>query len=172
MLAMIILTAMIVMTGATLPIMARSVRFATEFNQAQLLVMHKINQLQEAGYSNMEGSILNQNNLKIIDGTGTSPLNNANGNVTSTVEFTNTDNLWRYFPGGMTGSGSQNTTSATRPRGFIFFEPYAPSAVVSGSTTTYNLIRVTVTVQWWGWGSRNQMHHYSASTLISKTIVE
>ena len=45
-------------------------------------------------------------------------------------------------------------------------------AVVNGSTTTYNLIRITVTVQWWGWGSRSQMHYYSASTLISKTVVQ
>lgn len=172
MLAMIILTSMIIITGATLPIMARSVRYASEFNQAQMLVMHKINQLQEAGYENIEGADLNQNGLKIIDGTGTAPLNNANGDVSATVEFTTTDNLWRYFPGGMTASGTQNTSSATRPRGYIFFEPYTPSAVVNGSTTTYTLIRVTVTVQWWGWGSRHQMHHYSASTLISKTIIQ
>jgi type II secretory pathway pseudopilin PulG len=172
MLAMIILTSMVILTGTTLPIMARSVRYASEFNQAQMLVMHKISQLQEAGYDKIEGSDLNQNNLKIIDGTGTTPLNNANGDVSGTVEFTTTDNLWRYFPGGMTTSGTQDTSSSTRPRGYIFIEPYTPSAVVNGSTTTYNLIRVTVTVQWWGWGSRNNMHHYSASTLISKTVVQ
>lgn len=169
---MIILTSMVILTGTTLPIMARSVRYASEFNQAQMLVMHKISQLQEVGYDKIEGNDLNQNNLKIIDGTGTTPLNNANGNVSATVEFTTTDNLWRYFPGGMTPSGTQDTSSSTRPRGYIFIEPYTPSAVVNGSTTTYNLIRVTVTVQWWGWGSRNNMHHYSASTLISKTVVQ
>ena len=172
MLSMVVLTSMVILVGATLPIMARSVRYASDFNQAQSLVMHKIAQLQEAGYTNIEGGILNQNNLRIIDGTGTAPLNNGNGNQSTTVEFTVTDNLWRYFPGGTTSSGAQNTSSATRPRGYIFIEPFTPSATVSGSTTTYNLIRITVTVQWWGWGSRNQMHHYSASTLISKTAVE
>ena len=171
-LAMVILTSMIIIVGATLPIMARSVRYASDFNQAQSLVMHKIAQLQEAGHANIEGNILNQNNLKIIDGTGTAPQGNANGNVTATVEFTTTDNLWRYFPGGANTNGTQNTTSATRPRGYIFIEPFIPSAVVNGSVTTYNLIRVTVTVQWWGWGSRGIMHHYSASTLISKTLVQ
>ncbi|MBB6049742.1 prepilin-type N-terminal cleavage/methylation domain-containing protein [Armatimonas rosea] len=172
MLAMMILSSMIVLAGMTLPIMARSVRYASEFNQAQMLVMHKIAQLQEAGYSNIEGSQLNQNGLMIIDGTGTAPLNNANGDVSTTVEFTTTDNLWRYFPGGMTSSGTQDTTSATRPRGYIFIEPFTPSVVTTGSTTSYNLIRVTVTVQWWGWGGVSQMHHYSASTLISKTLVQ
>jgi type II secretory pathway pseudopilin PulG len=171
-LAMVILTSMIIIVGATIPIMARSVRYASDFNMAQSLVMHKIAQLQEAGYANIEGNILNQNNLKIIDGTGTAPQANANGDKSATVEFTTTDNLWRYFPGGSNTNGTQNTTSATRPRGYVFIEPFLPSAIVNGSTTTYSLIRITVTVQWWGWGSRNQMHEYSASTLISKTLVQ
>ncbi len=169
---MIILSSMLILIGATLPVMARSVRYASEFNQAQMLVMHKIAQLQEAGYSNIEGSKLNQSNLKIIDGTGTSPLNNSNGDVSATFEFTTTDNLWRYFPGGMNSLGAQDTTSATRPRGYIFIEPFTPSATTSGGITTYSLIRVTIVVQWWGWGSVTQMHHYSASTLISKTLVQ
>ena len=172
MLAMMVLTAILVIVGATLPVMARSVRYATDFNQAQSLVMHKIAQLQEAGYDKIEGSDLNQNSLDIVDGTGTAPLNNANGDQSATLEFTVVDNLWRFFPGGASSNGTQNTTSATRPRGYIFIEPFTPSAVVNGSTTTYNLIRITVTVQWWGWGSRNQMHYYSASTLISKTVVQ
>ena len=167
-----VLTAILVIVGATLPVMARSVRYATDFNQAQSLVMHKIAQLQEAGYDKIEGSDLNQNSLDIVDGTGTAPLNNANGDQSATLEFTVVDNLWRFFPGGANSNGTQNTTSATRPRGYIFIEPFTPSAVVNGSTTTYNLIRITVTVQWWGWGSRNQMHYYSASTLISKTVVQ
>ena len=172
MLAMMVLTSILVIVGATLPVMARSARYATDFNQAQSLVMHKIAQLQEAGYDKIEGSDLNQSSLDIVDGTGTAPLNNANGDQSATLEFTLVDNLWRFFPGGTNSSGTQNTSSATRPRGYIFIEPFTPSAIVNGSSTTYNLIRITVTVQWWGWGSRNQMHYYSASTLISKTVVQ
>ena len=172
MLAMMVLTSILVIVGATLPVMARSARYATDFNQAQSLVMHKIAQLQEAGYDKIEGSDLNQSSLDIVDGTDTAPLNNANGDQSATLEFTLVDNLWRFFPGGTNSSGTQNTTSTTRPRGYIFIEPFTPSAIVNGSSTTYNLIRITVTVQWWGWGSRNQMHDYSASTLISKTVVQ
>jgi Tfp pilus assembly protein PilV len=171
-LAMVVLTAILMLVGAMVPLMVRSVRYASDFNQAQSLTMHKVAQLQEAGYENIEGVRLNQSVLKIIDGTGTAPQSNANGDKSATLEFTVTDNVWRYFPGGATTTGTQNTTSATRPRGYIFISPYTPSAVTSGGVTRYNLIQATVVVQWWGWGSRNQMHNYSTTALLSRTTVE
>ena len=171
-LSLIVLTSLLVLVGAMIPMMARSARYASDFSQAQSLTMHKIAQLQEAGYANIEGARLNQNVLDIVDGTGTAPLNNGNGDQSATLEFTTTDNVWRYFPGGATTSGTQNTTSSTRPRGYIFISPYTPSVVTVDGVTRYNMIQITVTVQWWGWGSRNQMHHYSTSTLLSRTVVQ
>ncbi len=171
-LALIVLSALVVLVGAMIPLMARSVRASTDFSQAQSLAMHKIAQLQEAGYSNIEGARLNQNGLKIVDGTGTAPLSNSNGDKSASLEFTTTDNLWRYFPIGTTSSGTQDTTSSNRPRGYIFIAPYTPSAVTVSGVTRYPMIQVTVVVQWWGWGSRNQMKNYSTSILLSETAVQ
>ncbi len=169
---MVVLTAMLMLVGAMVPLMVRSVRYASDFNQAQSLAMHKVAQLQEAGYENIEGIRLNQNALDIIDGTNNAPQDNVNGDKSATLEFTVTDNVWRYFPGGTTSSGAQDTGNPTRPRGYIFISPYTPSALTSGGVTRYNLIQATVVVQWWGWGSRNQMHNYSTTALLSRTPVE
>lgn len=166
-----IFMAMVLMVASVIPITAQAVRYSTDFSQAQTVVMKKIAQVQEAGYTNMTGPLLGQNGLDIVDGTPTTPAANANGDQTGSLEFTTTDNLWRFFPGGITSSGTQDTTSATRPRGFIFFTPYTPSLISGSSPAAYGTIRVTVVIQWWGWGSRGRMHSYTASTLVSRTPV-
>lgn len=171
MFALMIFMAMVLMVASVIPITAQAVRYSTDFSQAQTVVMKKIAQVQEAGYTNMTGPLLGQSGLDIVDGTPTTPATNANGDQTGSLEFTTTDNLWRFFPGGMTSTGTQDTTSATRPRGFIFFAPYTPSLISGSSPAVYGTIRVTVVIQWWGWGSRGRMHSYTASTLVSRTPV-
>lgn len=171
MFALMIFMAMVLMVASVIPITAQAVRYSTDFNQAQTVVMKKIAQIQEAGYNNMTGPLLGQNGLDVVDGTPTTPASNSNGDQTGSLEFTVTDNIWRFFPGGTTTAGAQDTSSLTRPRGFIFFAPYTASAISGTSPTVYGTIRVTVVVQWWGWGSRGRMHSYSASTLVSRTPI-
>lgn len=168
-LALAIFSAMIVMVGAMIPITIQAVRYSTDYNQAQTVVMKKIAQLQEAGYTNINGPSLGQNNLDIVDGTPTTPATNTEGSQTATFEFTVTDNLWRFFGGGTNTNGTQNTSSTRRPRGYIFIEPYIPSLITGSSPATYSMIRATVVIQWWGWGSRSRMKSYTASTLLSQT---
>ena len=171
MFALMVFMAMVVMVAAVIPITARAVRYSTDYNQAQILVMKKIAQIQEAGYTNMTGPLLGQNGLDIVDGTPSTPATNAQGDQTASFEFTTTDNVWRFFPGGATSSGTQDTTSTQRPRGYIFIAPFTTSAISGTSPTAYGTIRVTVVVQWWGWGSRSRMQSYSATTLVSRTPV-
>lgn len=168
-LALAIFTAMITMVGAMIPITIQAVRYSADYNQAQGLVLKKIAQLQEAGYSNMDAPTLGQSGMDIVDGTPSTPATNANGDQTGSFEFTTTDNLWRFFPGGQNANGTQNTTSAQRPRGYIFIEPFTPSAVSGSSPVVYTVIRATVVVQWWN--TRGRMQSYASSTLLSQTPV-
>ena len=171
-LALLVFLMMIVLVAAVIPVTVRLARSNADYNQSASLVLHKLSQLQEAGYQNMSGPALGQNNLAIVDGTPTTPASNLSGDQASTFEFTQTDLLWQYFSGGMDDSGDQVTGSRS-PHGYLYIAPYPPSAttVTSGSSTitVYGLIRVTVTIQWWTAGG--QMQSFSATALLPRASV-
>ena len=164
--AMFVLSMMALMCAAVIPAATRSSHYTADYSQAQSLVMHKINQVQEAGYTNMNGPGLGQSGQDVVDGTPTSPTASANagGSQSASFEFTTTDNLWRYFPGGANSSGTASTAS-NRPRGFLSIAPYSPSSV-SG---VYDFIQVTITVQWTD--ARGRTQNYGATTLVARNKV-
>lgn len=166
--AMFILMLMALMFAVVVPTSARSTRYASDYAQASSVVMHKLNQVQDAGYANMDGPGLGGSGALIVDGSPSTPANNDNGDQTFTAEFTDRDKLWEYFSGGRDASGNR-ITSGNIPRGYLYVSPYAPSAITSGSTTTYSLVRVTATVQWWN--AKGQLQTFSATTLVPKTTV-
>lgn len=172
MLALTVFLGMFLLLAVLLPVTARAVRYSTDFNQAQSITLKKLAQLQEAGFANMTGPSLGQSGLQVVDGTPSTPATNDRGDETASFEFSTTDRLWTFFPGGANADGTQNTVGARRPRGYVFLEPYNPSAITGSSPTTYSLIRATVVVQWWGWGSQSRMRTYTATTLISKTTIQ
>ncbi|WP_309721785.1 hypothetical protein [Armatimonas sp.] len=168
-LALVVLMFMAIMVTAVVPISLRTVRTSSDFTQATSLVQHKVNQLQDAGYTNLTGPGLGQNGLEIVDGTPGTPATNTLGNATATFEFTDTDKLWQYFAGGMDDTGAR-VTNATSPRGYLYIAPYAPSSYTNAAgATEYGLIRATVTVQWWT--SKGQIQSFSATTLIPRVTV-
>ena len=167
--ALVVLMFMAIMVTAVVPISLRTVRTSSDFTQATSLVQHKVNQLQDAGYTSITGPGLGQSGLKIIDGTPGTPATNTLGDATATFEFTDADKLWQYFAGGRDDTGVR-VTNATSPRGYLYIAPYAPSSYTNAaSVTEYGLIRATVTVQWWT--SKGQMQSFSATTLIPRVTV-
>lgn len=168
-LSLVILLFMGVMVTAVLPISLGMTRASADYTHAASLVQHKINQLQDAGYTKLTGPSLGQSGLKLVDGTPGAPATNATGSATATFEFTDCDRLWQYFSGGMDESGNQ-VISATSPRGYLYLAPYAPSSYVNATgVTEYGLVRATVTVQWWT--SRGRPQSFSATTLIPRVNV-
>lgn len=171
-LAMLILVMMVVLVAAVVPVTVRMARSNSDYSQASSLVLHKLSQLQEAGYQNMSGPALGQSRLAIVDGNPTTPASNLNGDQSGSFEFTQTDLLWQYFSGGTDAAGNRVTGSRS-PHGYLYIAPYAPSVttITSGGTTTtvYTLIRVTVTLQWWTLSGR--MQSFSATALLPRTSV-
>jgi prepilin-type N-terminal cleavage/methylation domain-containing protein len=160
-LAVMIFSAMAMMFAAAMPLAARSVRYGNDWAQASSLVMHKINQLQEAGYTAMTGPGLGQSGAGIVDGTPTAPSTNANGNQSGSFEFTTTDNLATYFQGG----SSADTTK--RPRGYLTIAPYTPS--LNSATSVYSMIQATVRIVWTD--ARGRQQSFALTTLVPRTPV-
>jgi type II secretory pathway pseudopilin PulG len=168
-LSLVILLFMGIMVTAVLPITLGMTRTTSDFNHAASLVQHKINQLQDAGYTSLTGPSLGQSGLRIVDGTPATPATNATGSATATFEFTDCDRIWQYFSGGMDETGNQ-VVNATSPRGYLYLAPYAPSAYVNAAgVTEYGLVRATITVQWWT--SKGKPQSFSATTLIPRVNV-
>jgi prepilin-type N-terminal cleavage/methylation domain-containing protein len=154
--SLIVFTIMALITAAVVPISARSVRYGNDYTQAATLAMHKANQLQEAGYANINRNLTS---LGVVDNNGTLPLATVtNGSGTGSSTFTTKDNLATYFVGG-----------ASAPAGILTVAPYLPSGVTVGSVTTYSVVRVTIEVKWRDVRGRSQ--NYFTTTLISKNPI-
>lgn len=168
-LSLVIVLFMVVMVAAVVPSSLRTSRYSADYSQAASLVQHKINQLQDAGYSGMTGPNLGGNGLDIVDGNPSTPATNTLGDQTASFEFTQRDHLWQYFQGGMDSTGAQ-VTGANSPRGYIYLAPYGPSAYTNtAGATEYGLVRATVTVQWWT--SKGNMQSFSGTTLLPRATV-
>ena len=168
-LSLIVLMFMVILVAAVIPTSLRNTRYSADFSQAASLVQHKINQFQDAGYSNMSAPSLGQSGLKLVDGTPSTPATNARGAASGTFEFTDTDKLWQYFNGGMDSSGNQ-LTGATTPQGYIYIAPYTPSAYINtAGATEYGLVRITITIQWWT--GKGSMQSFSGTTLVPRAVV-
>jgi prepilin-type N-terminal cleavage/methylation domain-containing protein len=155
--SLIIFTVMALLTAAVVPISARSVRYGNDYTQAATLAMHKVNQLQEAGYANMNRNL---NSLGVVDSNATLPTTtaNASGAASGASTFTTKDNLATYFIGG-----------ASAPAGNLSVAPYTPSGVTVGGVTTYSIIQVTIEVRWRD--ARGRSQNYFTKTLISKNPI-
>ena len=153
-LAMVIFTMMALMTAAVIPMAARSNRYGNDFNQAATLAMHKVNQLQEAGYDNMNRNLYSS--YQVVDSNGSLPTTTANvgGTVSGSSTFTTRDNLASYFVGGVSD-----------PVGTIYLAPYTPSL----SAGAYSIIEARVLVTWRDVRGRQQS--FSIKTLISKSPI-
>jgi len=168
-LSLVVLMFMVLLVAAVLPISLRNSRYNSDFSQATSLIQHKINQLQDAGYTNMTGPLLGGNGLSIVDGNPGTPATNDRGTESATFEFTEHDHLWEFFNGGMDADGNRVTTG-NRPRGYLYIAPYTPSAYTNAAgQPEYGLIRATVTVQWWT--SKGNMQSLSGTTLIPRAVV-
>ncbi|MGC4043474.1 MAG: prepilin-type N-terminal cleavage/methylation domain-containing protein [Armatimonas sp.] len=154
MLALIIFTLMALLTAAVVPMSARSVRYGNDYTQAATLAAHKVNQLQEAGYTNMNRNLAN-NTYRVVDSNGTLPTvsNNATGTRSGSADFTTIDGLSTYFVGGI-----------SQPKGTISIAPFAPSR--NTTTGAYAAIEATVTVTWRDVRGRQQS--YSSKTFITR----
>ncbi len=155
--ALIIFTVMALLTAAVVPISARSVRYGNDYTQAATLAMHKVNQVQEAGYANINRNLTS---LGVVDANATLPTATANtlGGASGASTFTTKDSLATYFVGG-----------ASAPVGNLSIAPYLPSGVTVGSVTTYSVIQVTIEVKWRDVRGRSQ--NYFTKTLISKNPI-
>jgi type II secretory pathway pseudopilin PulG len=162
-LAVLFFTMMTLMVAATIPMAARSSRRGADTVQASSLLMHKIDQLQSAGYAKMNGVDLG--GLNIIDNTGSGILNspdprvNENGDGTGDAPFTRADNLDAFF-----------ANYASQPEGTIELAPYQPSLVVGSSPNRYSVIQATVTVTWRD--PRGNPQSVSMRTLIPKAKLQ
>lgn len=154
-LALVIFTMMAMMTAALVPMAARSNRYGNDYSQAATLAMHKINQLQEAGYANMNRNL--NGTLLAVDSNGSLPTTttNVNGAGSGSATFTTRDSLSTYFVGGVSD-----------PVGTVYVAPYTPSLVSAG---VYSVIEVRVLITWRDVRGRQQS--FSAKTLISKTPI-
>ena len=154
MLALMVFTIMALLTAAVIPMSARSVRYGNDYVQASTLVSHKVNQLQEAGYGNMNRNLANTT-YKVVDSNGSLPTvgNNATGTKSGSATFTTRDSLNTYFMGGVSD-----------PKGTIAIAPFAPSR--DTKTNTYSIIEATVTVTWRDVRGRQQS--FAMKTFITK----
>ena len=153
-LALVIFTMMALMTAALVPMAARSNRYGNDFSQAATLAMHKVNQLQEAGYDNMNRNLYGT--LLVVDSNGSLPTANTSGSSSSNAAFTTRDNLTSYFVGG-----------TSNPSGTIYLAPFTPS--LDATTSAYSVIEARVVINWKDVRGRQQS--FSMKTLISKSPV-
>ncbi|MGC4046302.1 MAG: hypothetical protein QM758_21135 [Armatimonas sp.] len=156
-LALIIFTLMALLVAAVVPMSARSVRYGNDYTQAATLAMHKVNQLQEAGYENINRNLYT---LNAVDGNGTLPTaaNNTTGNQSGSSTFTTCDNLNTYFVGGVSD-----------PAGTISIAPFTPSASTVSGATVYSVIQATIQVTWRDVRGRQQT--YVTRTFISENPI-
>lgn len=155
--ALIIFTLMALLVAAVVPMSARSVRYGNDYTQAATLAMHKVNQLQESGYTNINRNL---NTLLVVDSNGTLPTaaNNVNGDKTGAATFTDRDELDTYFVGGV-----------SEPSGTITITPFTPSAQVVNSVTSYTIIQATIEVKWRD--TRGRQQNYVTRTFISENPI-
>jgi prepilin-type N-terminal cleavage/methylation domain-containing protein len=143
--ALVIFAIMILMFAATIPIATRSAKYGNTYAVASSLALHKINQLEGLGYTQMDGPLLEVK--QVIDSGWTGNTPNPNGMETITAEFTDADKLWKFFPGGETTTGTRNT-GAGAPKGIIKLEPLAESKKMVGGTEIATIIRASITIEW------------------------
>jgi prepilin-type N-terminal cleavage/methylation domain-containing protein len=143
--ALVIFAIMILMFVATIPIATRSAKYGNTYAVASSLALHKINQLEGLGYTQMDGPVLEAKKVIDPDWAGNTP--NPKGMEAITAEFTDTDKLWKFFPGGETTTGVRNT-GAGAPKGFITLEPLEESKKMKGGTEIATVIRATITIEW------------------------
>ena len=156
-LSLLFFTMMALLVAAVVPMAARSSRHGNDYNQASALLLHKIDQLQTIGYSQLGAGNLVA--LGVVDSAGTLPVVNPNGDQSGSATFSTADRLAAYFVG-----------AGTEPKGDLTLAPYAPSVKVSGTTTVYTVIEATVMVRWRD--VRNQVHTQSMRTLIPKSPLQ
>jgi type II secretory pathway pseudopilin PulG len=156
-LAVLFFTMMTLLVAATLPIASRSARQGADTVQATSLLMHKIDQLQSAGFDQLTGPTLSR--MAIVDDAGTLPATNAGGDGTGSARFTAVDRLTTYF-----------ANYASHPEGSIELAPYVPSQETGSSPARYTVIQATVTMTWRD--VRNRLHRLSMRTLIPKTRMQ
>jgi prepilin-type N-terminal cleavage/methylation domain-containing protein len=143
--ALVIFAIMILMFVATIPIATRSAKYGNTYAVASSLALHKINQLEGLGYTQMDGTLLETK--KVIDPGWSGNTPNTKGMETITAEFTDSDKLWKFFPGGETTTGVRNT-GAGAPKGIIVLEPLTESKKTVAGTEIATLIRATITIEW------------------------
>jgi type II secretory pathway pseudopilin PulG len=162
-LSVLFFTMMTLLVAVSIPMAARSSRQSSDTVQASSLLRHKIDQLQGAGYSQMNGVDLKR--LNVIDNAGMGVLNspnptaNANGDQSGDAPFTRADNLEAFF-----------VNASSHPEGHIEIAPYQPSVKGSGGGTYYTVIQATVSVRWKD--TRGQVRSLSMRTLIPKTTLQ
>jgi competence protein ComGC len=150
-------TMLIMVFGATLPTVAKMSTQSNIYTVVASIAQSKVTQLQESGYTKMNGVDLGEGGAKVIDADPSNPLpTNANGKGTATFNFTQRDNLWKYLPGGMDANKNPVLTGASAPYGTIKLEPVLDTyyieddTVTTGGTvaTVSGMIKATVTISW------------------------
>lgn len=150
-------TMMALMVAAIVPMASRSSRQSSDTVQASSLVLHKIDQLQSAGYGKLEAPALVS--MHVVDSAGSLPTTNSDGTGTGDADFTTADRLSTYF-----------VNAGANPRGTIHLAPYIPSQKGSGAGTHYTVIQATVILTWKD--SRDQTRSMSMRTLIPRTTLQ
>jgi type II secretory pathway pseudopilin PulG len=156
-LSLVLLVVLGFMVAIVLGTSARSNHQSGGFLVARTLVSSKLSQLQAAGYTALNGPGLGQSGAGIVDGTPTTPTpqDNAQGAISASFTFTQTNQITQYFP--TAGGGAA-------PQGRIFIAPYLPAKRTTAGVDSYPLVRATVEVQWSD--SNGLPHTYSETTLI------
>jgi prepilin-type N-terminal cleavage/methylation domain-containing protein len=164
--ALIIFAVMILMFVATIPIATRATKYGNNYGVASSLALHKINQLEALGYTQMDGPILQAQNVIDAGWTGNTP--NTYGMETISAEFTEADKLWKFFPGGETTTGTRNT-GADAPSGTIVLEPLAASVKTKSGIDIASLVRATITIRWKV--GQNPTSKFTVTRFIPKTKI-
>ena len=161
-----IFTIMILLFAAIIPIATRSTKYGNTYAVASSMALHKINQLESLGYTQMDGAVLETKQVVDSGWSGASP--NPNGMETVSGEFTEVDKLWKFFPGGETSSGTRNT-GAEAPKGILTLEPWTASVQTIGGIKIASLIRATVTLEWQV--GKNPRSKFTVTRLIPKAKI-
>ena len=151
MFAIYILLIMALMFSAVSVSATHSSRFGNSYNQAMSLAQHKIDQLQDAGYSKaisptvLYGKELDDPAVNYAAGNSPAPTVNLvlpAANSYFKGYFTNVDKLNQYF---VTQKNGANQYTANSAQGYIEITPYY--GMTTTAATVRNL-RVKITITW------------------------
>jgi prepilin-type N-terminal cleavage/methylation domain-containing protein len=162
--ALMIFAIMILMFAATIPIATRATKYGNTYAVASSIALHKVNQLEGLGYTQMDGTVLQTKGVLDSGWAGNTP--NTRGMEAITGEFTDADKLWKFFPGGESTTGLRNT-GIDAPKGSITLEPFMPSVKTISGTQVASLIRATITIEWRV--AKNPISKFTVTRLIPQT---